>query len=370
MKDILRFIIKLFLRVMYIFPVNEKKVYLSSFAGNKYGLDAKAFAEYLKAQYPNEYQIYWEIDDIKKDFHQEGVHCVARNSIKDLYHYMTAGMILTNMMPRSYIPFRRKQFIVDTWHGYPMKKVGKYAIRYNWKSYNIASCYISHSREFTDLVLKDSFDYRGEIINCGAPRNDIFFRTDTSDVIRNVKESLHISGRVLLYAPTFRGDYQYEGTELDVSRLTKALEELYGEPWVVLFRLHPQLADKIHDFPEDTLDVSRYHDMQELLLISDMLITDYSSCAWDFVLTRRPVFLFATDLDEYDNDRGLYFPLQELPYSLARNNDELITAIRSFDMSKYNENVGQYFDRVQKFDSGNACQTLLTRVKQHHQGKP
>lgn len=86
--------------------------------------------------------------------------------------------------------------------------------------------------------------------------------------------------------------------------------------WTVLFRLHPQFADKINVFVTNIVDVSKYPDMQELLLISDALIRDYSSCAWDFVQTGRPVFLFATDLEHYVDDRGLYYPLHKLPYEV------------------------------------------------------
>lgn len=367
MKDILRWLIRLLLRVMYIFPVNMKKVYLTNFKGDQYGLDAKAFAEYLKLHYPNEYLIIWEIDDIKKAFDVEHVHCISKMSPKGFYHYMTAGIILTNMTPRSYIPFRKKQYIINTWHGYPMKKVGKYASGYNKYAYAVADCFSSYAKDFTDSVLIDSFEYTGNIINCGAPRNDIFFNPNSVDMIRDLKQSLGITANVVLYAPTFRGDYQYAESGIDVTRLVKALEQKSGEPWVILFRLHPKIADKIQDLPENTIDVSNYHDMQELLLISDILITDYSSCAWDFVQMKKPVFLFATDLTEFEADRGLYFPLQQLPYPLTHNNDELVEAIRTFDEEKYKENVCAYFERVGNYESGNACQTLLACAKQHHE---
>lgn len=367
MKKIIRSIIRFFLKILYIFPVNEKKVYLMNFKGDKYGLDAKAFAEYLKTTYPNEYDIFWEILDLKKAFNVEGVTCIGKHSILGIYHYMTAGIILTNMTPRSYIPFRKKQCIINTWHGYPMKKVGKYAIRYNKDVYSVASCFASHSMEYTNIVLKDSFEYEGQIVNCGVPRNDIFYKNNTTEVINQIKKSLGVTGNVFLYAPTFRGDYQYEESQLDVQRLIKTLTNKTGESWTVLFRLHPQLADKISVNTTNTVDVSKYPDMQELLLISDALITDYSSCAWDFAQTGRPVFLFATDLEHYVDDRGLYYPLSDLPYPLAESNDELMAIIENFDAKKYGDQLTKYFKRVDNYETGNACSTLLSFAQKYHE---
>ena len=131
--------------------------------------------------------------------------------------------------------------------------------------------------------------------------------------------------------------------------------------------MHPQLADKTNIFAINTVDVSKYPDMQELLLISDILITDYSSCAWDFAQTGRPVFLFATDLEYYVSDRGLYYPLHELPYPLAESNDELMSIIDNFDEEKYGEQLKSYFKRVGNYETGNACSTLLLYAKKHHE---
>lgn len=362
MKELLRCIIKSLLKIFYVFPVDDNKVYLMNFNGDKYGLDAKAFVEFLKQNYPEQYRIYWETIDKNRLGIIEGITSVGKFSLIGFFHYMTAGIILCNLTPRSYIPFRKKQIIINTWHGYPMKKVGKYALRYNQSAYEIASCFPSHSEEYTEMVLKDSFDYDRDIICCGVPRNDIFFTTDKEIKRKKIKDAIGVSGKIALFAPTFRGDYEYEESEMDIGRLQDSLERKTGEKWTILFRLHPQLVGRFSSFFFNIMDVSEYPDMQELLLISDILITDYSSCAWDFSQQRKPVFLFTTDLKKYSDNRGLYFPLERLPYPLAEDNDELEHNIMEFDYDIYKIRLEKYFKRVYNYESGRSCQSLLNYV--------
>ena len=144
----------------------------------------------------------------------------------------------------------------------------------------------------------------------GMPRNDILVQQDVSR-INQVRARIKVPDNVnlALYAPTFRADKAYQ-FELDPERTLKALKNRFGGKWILLYRAHYYLGDNLFD-KEHILDVTAYDDMQELLLISNVLITDYSSSIWDFSLTNRPAFLFTPDADHYQNERAFYTPIEE-----------------------------------------------------------
>jgi CDP-glycerol glycerophosphotransferase len=141
-----------------------------------------------------------------------------------------------------------------------------------------------------------------------------------------------------------------------------------SENVTVIVRMHPNLINKVDTSSliafEGVVDGTRYHDMQELLCISDVLITDYSSSMFDFSMQRRPCLLYATDIEEYD--RGYYFDLTKLPYPLARNEEELLSVISNFDTESYASHLTEFFDKeVGLIESGIAAQSLADWLVQH-----
>jgi len=110
------------------------------------------------------------------------------------------------------------------------------------------------------------------------------------------------------------------------------------------------------------IDASNYPDMQELLYAADVLITDYSSSMWDFSLTRRPCFLYATDLNYYDLDRGFYSDIHTWPYPLAESNSALIKNIKQFNNDQYQKNIQKHWDALGSYESGHACETVANYI--------
>ena len=111
------------------------------------------------------------------------------------------------------------------------------------------------------------------------------------------------------------------------------------------------------------MDVSSFDDIQELLLIADVLLTDYSSLMFDFSITNKPCFLFVPDLIEYKSqDRGLYFDLEELPFHTSLNQTELEEEIREFDLNKYKHDLERFLNRVGSFEKGKASEQLVKRI--------
>lgn len=354
------------LKLMWIFRIRENKVFFMSFDGTAYGFDSKAVAEFINEHYPNEYSLIWGTKNNTLAGYDKSpkIHLVKIKSILGIYHMMTSKVLIYNINPPSYIPFRKVQILINTWHGFPYKKVGKYTINFNSKQFNMATCFLSHSEWYSNNVIRDSFEYTGEILNIGAPRNDLLFKNDESQKLRIRKVLSLKDEHIVLFAPTFRGDFSYEEAGIDFFQLKNALQNRFGGEWLVLCRLHPMIASKYKMDSQNAIDVSTYPDMQELLLISDALITDYSSSMWDFALTGKKVFLFANDIDKYITDRGFYQPPETWPFFISKTNDELSSAINNYNDSLYQEQLKKYFSKVGNFENGTACQRLLEYIRQ------
>ena len=136
--------------------------------------------------------------------------------------------------------------------------------------------------------------------------------------------------------------------DIDYKRVIEAFEKRFNKKYVVLVHLHPNVATKFSqlEYNEQVINATVYPDMQELMAASDALIGDYSSVNLEFALMRKPVFRFAVDVEEYRNDRDMYYGMDEYPYSLAENNNQLIKNISEFDEQQYLEKLEKFFIRV------------------------
>ena len=204
-------------------------------------------------------------------------------------------------------------------------KYGKSLIRHNEN--DICDIYMVGSQYGKELAIK-AFDYHGRFTEYGIPRNDRLMNLNENQEYANViRTELGISSdtKILLYAPTFR-DNQRDKQEINVD-LATAIDILSrnGEKWICLQRGH-SATKELHLSKKDEriLDVSHYKDMADLLLITDLLITDYSSSAPEFVLTNKPVVLAQFDLEDYiTNSRALAFNPIDTGFIIAQNQDEL-----------------------------------------------
>lgn len=160
-----------------------------------------------------------------------------------------------------------------------------------------------------------------------------------------------------------------EEPTLDFEALVHALEERFGGDWYVLLRLHPQLAAQLEGIPlgkktDNMVDVSQADDMNELLAAADVFITDYSSSAFDAINIYLPVFLYLDDLEEYVAERGnLMWDKQDLPYSVAENNAQLIQDIRQFSEDKYRDAVGKFLKKNGVLEDGRASERVAEWIE-------
>lgn len=371
-------------RIFWIFPIDPKKIVYCNYNGDGYGDNPKYISEEVIKRGLNYKQV-WLIlsENIPTSEFPETISTVPWYSLSAMYELATAGIWIDNNRKEGYVRKRKGQIYIQTWHGgFALKKVEadvfpqqEWYVRNAKNDSKMADIFVSGSK-IQSQIYRNSFWYEGDILEVGYPRNDILLPSKSS--LKNKKILLQkifkgmqrpTNKKILLYAPTFRKKTSQKQERLDFQKCINALMNRFGGEWIVLVRLHPT-GSKNHNIGSDEIqgiyDLSAYPDMQELLYISDVLITDYSSCMFDFGLTMRPCFLYTPDLNSYMNDdRGFYIELDELPFSVFRSNEELCTGIESHDTKTYIENINYFFEKYGSFERGNASQSVVNWIVEH-----
>lgn len=343
--------------------VDKNKVYFSSFNGMLPNDNPRAVCEALHEICP-EAKIVFRVN--AKGMAEETpdyIRKVPKMSLRGLCEMATARVIVKNA---GMLPWMRKfsdQYYIQTWHGdrgFKRIRLDRNApSRPLLREAGYLDLMVSGSR-FGSEVYRTAFNYKGEIIECGCPRNDVLMENPAS-VAENMRRELGISPdtRVLLYAPTFRNSTTGSkfNAMLSLDRVRKTLEKTTGEKWICLSRGHVlNMGVK----SEAEMDVSHYSDVNPLLLISDMVISDYSSLAGDFMLLDRPALFFQPDLDEYLAERGLYFDPLKSPLIVARTEDELVDILSKPIDAK--ANCREVLDFFGCYETGKAARITAGRI--------
>lgn len=362
--------------ICLLFPIDQRKVVICSYYGRGYGDNSKYIVDELLKK-DNSLSLIWLVSN-KSEIESLplGVKGVKMNSIMGLYHLYTSKIWIDNCRKLYYILKRNNQFYIHTWHSFSLKKIekdveqslGVLYLKNAKHDSKIINCIISCSDFMTNLY-KTVFWYDGPVYAFGAPRNDIIINNDTSCIKKVYNEyNIHNDKKIALYAPTFRKDLSLEPYSVDYYRLKSACEKKFGGEFVVFVRLHPNIAKKsknIYFDNENLFDATYYPDMQELLCASSIVVSDYSSLMFDFALTGKPAFQFATDIEEYKKDRGFYFELDKLPFPLAKSNDELENNIEAFNEVSYKEKLEKFYTDAGMIRDGKAserCAELILKV--------
>ena len=360
------------LQLFRLLPL-QNKVSFIAFSGRQYSDSPRRISELLLREHPEIRQV-WAFNEPEKFrfLEEKGIKVVKYKSMEYLYHVMTSKVYVDNAEFWSILKFRPGQMVLETWHGGgAYKKVGGHRIDVNEREQHHAvekmnkiTLFLSSSRAFTEFVIRDAYQYRGEVLECGLPRNDDLLHPDPA-VPARVRKLLDIpeNAGVLLYAPTFRNSHSLDLYDVDFSRLKAALEARFGGEWVILLRMHYYLADRAMESRAEYLrNATGYPDMQDLLQCADVLLTDYSSCMWDFSLMEKPCFLYARDIAQYRGERDFYTPIESWPFPLASDNGELERAIADFDENTYRAAVHRHHKELGSTESGTAAKQCVDRI--------
>ena len=360
------------LQLFRLLPL-QNRVNFIAFSGRQYSDSPRRISELLRKEHPEIQQV-WAFNEPEKFrfLEETGIKVVKYKSLEYLYYVMTSRVYVDNAEFWSALKFRPGQMVLETWHGGgAYKKVGGHRIdvnereqRHAVEKMNKITLFLSSSRAFTNFVIRDAYQYQGEVLECGLPRNDELLHPDPA-VSRRVRQVLDIPERakVLVYAPTFRNSHSLDLYDVDFARLKASLEAKFGSEWVILLRMHYYLADKAMASSASYLrNATDYPDMQDLLQCADALLTDYSSCMWDFSLLKKPCFLYARDIDEYRGERDFYTPIEDWPFPLAAGNDELEQVIAGFDETAYRAAVARHHAQLGSTESGTAARQCVDRI--------
>ncbi len=381
--------------------INEKMVIFESFMGRSYSDNPKALYEYMISNPEfDDYTFVWAFRSTpSKRYipHLSRATLVKYKSDNYYNYYSQAKYFVTNSrLPDAIIP-REGQKFIQTWHGTPLKRLGydltddteggnalnslddmrhKYKVDSQRYSYLLAPSAFCTEKFTSCFNLKEN-NPDCEIIEEGYPRND-FLSNYTQDDITGIKWFLGLDEstkgkKIILYAPTWRDNQHETGVgyvydnPVDFDYLQKKLSDDY----IILFRAHYFVAnafdfDKYRGF---IYDVSKYEDINHLYVISDFLVTDYSSVFFDYSIMKKPIIFYMYDLKEYQEEiRGFYFGLEELPGPIVQTEKEFVKALKEADSSfVYDEKYKAFNEKFTSLEDGNACKRICDRILKEEQ---
>jgi len=370
----IKIILKIILHFFHIFKIEKNQIFLLNELSFTYGDNLKYINEYIQQYRKKEYKIIFPLytEEILLD-------CISVKpyTYKYFKYLLTSKIIITNCGGISYLPLRNKQICINTWHGGgPYKKTGNSAYNDKWYKkelilnkkntrYMVSSCELC-----TNLEAKSMLFNKKDCILSGNPRIDVFFMK-TNYIKEKVLNFYNIerTNKLVLFAPTYRTnsskfkfDLSDNFNNLDYHLVLNTLQRKFGGTWQFAVRFHPKVKNtQILD--SSIINCTAYPDMQELLYAADVVITDYSSLMWDFSFTKRPCFLFADDIDDYEKNRGFYLQSKYWPFPIAKNNIEIQNNILNFDHEIYIDKIDQHHSFCGSYEKGTACKQILELIE-------
>ena len=372
--------IRTLLTPLRLLPIKKNRVFLINNLSHKYAGNPKYVAEYLDRTYPGQFEIVISVKHPEEYEHlrQRGIKVVKFNTLSYFVNAMTCKVFLTNSGGYSYLPLRKKQYTINTWHGGgAYKKCG--TDMYNnsktfrkdlWLQGKQTSAFLSTCDRFTQEISRAMIIPKEVFWGVGMPRNDMLIHPDEA-LRKEIREKLGLAEdeKLILFAPTYRkpGDDYFQDSiaisyGVDSNRVCKAMEQRFGGKWRFAVRYHPNVVNREDMCDDGVMDLTDYEDMQELLLAADAMINDFSSSMWDFMLTGKPSFLFAVDLAHYIATTEVYTPVSEWPFPQSVNNDELEKNILEFDEEAYAAACKRHYEGLGGCETGKATALVCQRI--------
>lgn len=349
--------------------VKKNTVLFESFHGKDLSDSPLAMMQELLKESKGKYKIYFTTNDYDthKKFVKENnldIELVKLKSFKYQKVLATSKYLVNNVSFPPYFIKRKEQVFMNTWHGTPLKTLGKnmrkgidsmHNIQHNF----LQADYLLFPNEFTKDHMMEDYNlndlYTGKTVVCGYPRNSIFMDAEGG---KELKKALGYEGKTLYtYMPTWRGKNSYQGIGADyldqINEILEAVDEALNDDQIFFVNLHPNVGNRvdftifnhIKPFPDN---VPKY----EFINCTDVLVTDYSSIFFDFSITKKPIVLFMYDYDEYMEERGTYIDAKKLPFTKVYDQESFINGLKegTFLTSTY-EDDKEYYEKYIKYDS-------------------
>ena len=372
------------------YKMDDETILFEAFGGRNYTCSPKAIYEKMLSmpQFKN-FKFVWafldtDIHDVKEDKRTT----IVKSKSKEYYKYCSiAKYWIVNSIMEESLTKKKGQVYVQCWHGTPIKKLRcdievdgsvlntiKEIRKRNDIDAKRFDYFISPSKYCTEKFISafnlKKLNKENIIIEEGYPRNDFLFNKTQKDITL-IKEKLKIpiNKKVIFYLPTFRDNqhtsgigYTYE-LQIDFDRLRKAI----GDEYVVLFSPHYFIANSIDlsKYEGFVINVARYDEINELYLVSDIIMTDYSSVFFDFANLKRPIVFYMYDYDLYQSRlRDFYISIDELPGPITRTQEELEKCIINIETEfpKYERKYEDFNKKYNYLDDGNASERVIKEI--------
>ena len=366
-------------------PVNDRVILYESYAGrglvcNPYGI----FKRFTKRNDFGQYTHVWVLENLDKqkdivDRYSEykNVVFVQRDTVEYCKYLVQAKFLITNLSFPNYYTKKEGQIYINTWHGIPLKTLGfdipngRITGLNTIRNFLAVDVFLSPNRFMTD-IFRNTFRleglFEGHIMESGTARNDNLFYGDREEVLEKLKaEGVKIdpSKKIIMYAPTWKGEkYSDPDTSTDMyfELINKVEESVDTDKYQILIKPHQIVYKNIVDKGEVLTDkfIPATIDANEILSIVDVLISDYSSIYFDYLATEKPIIFYIPDLEEYKEQRGLYFGVDKLPGPIAQSLEELGNIMS--DIPAATENLKKKYLTEKKWACGNDDGSVSERV--------
>ncbi len=361
--------------------VDSNTIVFESFGGKNYSDSPKYIYEYMQKNYPKLNYI-WVFNKPDKNVIIGNAEKVKKGSKEYYDAYSKAKFWVSNARLPLYLNKKENQIYIQTWHGTPLKRLandmkvvrmpGTTTANYKKNFYAETSRwdYLVSPNRYSTNIFKTAFWMDEERTwEIGYPRNDVLVnRSDDQEYINQIKKDLNLpeGKKVIMYAPTWRDDeFVKKGQYLfDLKINLENLQKELGENHVILLRMHYLIANALdlHGYEDFAIDVSNYSDISELYLISDALITDYSSVMFDFGILKRPQYFFAYDIEKYDKGlRGFYMDyMNDLPGEIITDEFKLAEELKNIDehKEKYKDKIEKFYEKFCSLEKGQSSKFI------------
>lgn len=377
---------------IFFTKVDDKTIIFGCFNGRNYSDSPKAIYKYmLNNEKYKDYKFIWAFSDTEKHKFMEKNKNTYVVKSKGIEYYKALGKSkywFFNYKIYDFIFPKKDQIFTQCWHGTPLKRLGcdlqhfdnamntLEDMKKRYKKETQKFSYFLSPSEFCTEKFRSIWNMKevGKedcILELGYPRNDFLYNY-TQDDLKDIKEKLGISDinkKIILYAPTYRDNQHTSGlgytykTEVDFDKLEKELNSDY----IILFRAHWLVANEFNfeKYKGFIYDVSNYDDINELYIVSDLLVTDYSSVFFDYANLKRPIIFYMYDLEAYRDDiRGFYLDIdKELPGAILRDEASLISEIKNTNNNNYyNEKYKKFNQKFNYLDDGKAAERVVKKI--------
>lgn len=344
---------------------DDKMILFSSFSGKQYNDSPKAIYEYLRTiPEGKKFKYVWAFENVDS-FPEVECEKVKIDSWKYFITTLKAKYWVCSVNIERGLKYKKKnQYYLNTWHGPAINLMGNAVADrsdFNWDHIN---CFCISGKYEIPIITRD-FNVKPEsLLLSGLPRNDSLYHV-TDDLKNSIKKKLGIplEKKVVLYAPTWR-EYSDHGTSLKPPIHIRHWEERLGLDYVILIRAHVNTRQMLGiQYDRNVHNESEYPVVNDLLIVSDYLISDYSSIIMDYSILGRPIICFGYDYEKYNIDRGgFYFDLnKEIPSGVCHTEDEVLDYILNSDYTTECEKAQRFRDRHIEV-GGNATKMCVEKI--------